>query len=348
MGSHEYKQTLQLKPHEKQTINLAVTEVPSLIALSIRNLEAGFPGRLEIHLESNEPFIRELCKNCEAILDAPGQYSLIIENSEDFEQNIEINMTLKRITILREAKYILEEKLGRRTYLINVEGKKYVYKILPFKTGDEMRKEILKSLMLWSQLEHYGIPRLVEINLDKDFYIVEYAEGMNLEEYRSMSKLQSISNIQYIKSVLQVTHKALEVLEYAKLQEIIHGDIKPSNIIFHEGSNKVFIIDWEICRKVNESSPLYLRGTYPPPEVIKDGVYSETSDIYSMGITLALLLGWSGDKGTILIPSTFKGIDQKTLERLSSLIRKMTEPNPLERLKPSDAAELVEEILNNL
>jgi len=351
MGSREYEQPprrLRLKPGEEQTLfDFPVSETPLLIALSIRELGAGFPGKLKIRLKSSEPFSRDLSEEREALLEAPGHYTITIENPEAFEQDIEVNTSLKRVTILRETKYILEKQLGRRTLLINIKGGKYIYKNIPFDVGDEMRVEFLKSLMLWSQLNHQGIPKLIEVNLNEDYYIAEYVSGLNLEEFRNEIKLRSAANIEYLRTILEITCKALEILEYANYQGIVHGDIKPGNIIYLEEGKNVSIIDWEICRNVNELSPLYLRGTSPLPEVVKDGKYSETSDIYSLGITLAYLLGWSGDTGTI-IPRTLKGIDQRTLDQVSDLIRKMIAQNPSDRINHSNAIDFVNKILSNL
>jgi len=62
-------------------------------------------------------------------LDAPGHYTIIIENPEAFEQDIEVNMSIKQVTIIREVKYIQDKQLGRRTSLINIKDKNISAKI---------------------------------------------------------------------------------------------------------------------------------------------------------------------------------------------------------------------------
>lgn len=345
MESLEHRYVLQLKPREKQELSFSLTKAPSLFELRVRMLEAGIPGKLKILLEAREPFLRELGRQCEILLEAPGQYFLIFENAEDFEQEVEVIMNLRHARVLREARYIFEERLGRRTLLVSIGGKRYVYKILPL--HEEERREVLKSLVLWSQLSSEGIPKLVEVNLSENFYIAEYADGLNLEDFDRKQSQSGTSSRESLRVVLEIVLKALEILEYTYMEKVVHGDLKPSNIIYHENEKRVYIIDWETCRQVNE--PLSVRGPLSPPEVVKSGVVSDRSDIYSIGATLSWLLRWSGDKFSYHnVPRMLEGVDRETCNNLSELIKEMTEQEPSKRPTPSEAKDKVEMILKSL
>jgi serine/threonine protein kinase len=347
--TRELKQTFRLKPHEKQELSLTVADPPSLLTISTRELEEGIPGRLKILLRARDPFSYALSKREEVLLSTPGEYLLVVENPEDFEQSIEVTLCLRRVRVLRETKYILEEKLGRRTFLISSGGKKYVYKNLP--SHDEDRREVLRSLVLWSQLDHENIPKLVEVNLAEGFYIAEYAEGVNLEDLDRRLREEKVGSKEHVRLILEITRKALDILEYSYTQHIVHGDLKPSNIVYHEDEKQVYIIDWETCRQANE--PISVRSPLSPPEVVKNGVCSDKSDIYSLGATLSWLLGWSGDKFTQWdtqrkAPRTIRELKQEALDNLSELIRKMTAHDPAERPTPSEAAKLVDKAIKSL
>lgn len=344
MESQESRHTLHLKPNEKEVIwrnNITPTEIPSLLTLSVRTLETGLPGRIKILLEARE--YRDLGKQREVLLEAPGEYSLVVENAENFGQNIEVVVRQRRVEVLREARYILVDRLGRRTFLVSTKEGKYVYKTLPL--HEEDRREILRSLMLWSQLDNEGIPKLAEVNLSGNFYIAEYAEGLDLEKFDEELRRRGVRGRELVRTVLEVIHKALEILEYTYMRKIVHGDIKPSNIIYDESGKRVYITDWETCRRADE--PLNVRGSFSPPEVTKNMKCSEKSDIYSLGLVLAWLLEWSGEKGTV-IPKKLEGIDQETFNALKKLIEGMMTDEVSKRLSPSEAKHAVEELLKNL
>jgi hypothetical protein len=117
VGARELRRTLHLKPRDKREINftLAEVETSSLLAVSTRELEEGIPSNLKVLLEARGPTRYNLGKRGEALLNASGEYSLVVENLDDFERRIEVNLGLRRVEVLREARYIIEKQLGRRT-----------------------------------------------------------------------------------------------------------------------------------------------------------------------------------------------------------------------------------------
>ncbi len=69
--------------------------------------------------------------------------------------------------------------------------------------------------------------------------------------------------------------------------QILHRDLKPTNILFHNGIIK--IADFGFCKEMmnNEltqtmvGSPIYMA-----PEVLKGSVYDNRADIWSLGVIL--------------------------------------------------------------
>lgn len=359
MGARELKRTIHLKPRDKQEINftLAEVETPSLLAFSTRELEEGIPSNLKVLLETRGPTRYNLGKRGEVLLNASGEYSLVVENLDDFERSIEVNIGLRRVEVLRDVRYIVEKQLGRRTFLVNIKGKRYVYKNLPYHGAE--REETLRSLVLWSQLDHEGIPRLAEINLAEGFYVAEYAEGINLEDLKKKLDENKVYGEKYAKLILEIVRKALEILEYTYEQRVVHGDVKQSNIVYDEDGERVYIIDWETCRKAGER--LDVRGlSFPPPEVVNERVCSEKSDIYSLGLVLSWLLEWSGDKFTLDMTAKgprsitrrgsmiLKELGEQARGDLLELVKGMTEHEVDKRFTPSQAKELVDRILEGL
>lgn len=73
--------------------------------------------------------------------------------------------------------------------------------------------------------------------------------------------------------------------------DIIHRDVKPENILIHNGAYK--LADFGFCRKLNKGetdrtrvgSPIYMA-----PEILFDRPYDNRCDIYSLGVLLYEML----------------------------------------------------------
>jgi hypothetical protein len=95
--------------------------------------------------------------------------------------------------------------------------------------------------------------------------------------------------------VLDILRQLLDALDFAHLQEISHGDIRPDNIFFREDGTPV-IVDFHISRIVGEAGTLKEEGVSPtPPQYTCPGQALDVpadscSDIYSLGVTLYELL----------------------------------------------------------
>jgi serine/threonine protein kinase len=124
------------------------------------------------------------------------------------------------------------------------------------------------------------------------FYLVqEWIEGPTLSQ---KSQVQGCDEI----FVTQLLISLLPVLDYIHSLGIIHRDIKPNNIIWHQQDQKPVLIDFGIAKEImntvvdDEGEPSSIivgtQGFMPPEQAIGRPVYS--SDIYSLGMTAIYLL----------------------------------------------------------
>lgn len=121
-------------------------------------------------------------------------------------------------------------------------GQQHVFKFsritLPEHVQDRLEEEGF-------MLEHITHP-LVPANLgyfkigSQRILSMERAAGIDLEQY-SLKKGPLSA-----KEVIHIAYQMVEVLNYLRQQPkaIIHGDIKPSNIVYDEDSGQIGLIDW--------------------------------------------------------------------------------------------------------
>ncbi len=100
---------------------------------------------------------------------------------------------------------------------------------------------------------------------------------------------------QFCDAVLQIGTDIAEALQHAHRQGVLHGDVKPSNILVTDTGSAV-LLDFNLAIFEEEAAP-FLGGTLPymAPEQLRpviargaarDAVLDERTDIFSLGVTL--------------------------------------------------------------
>ncbi len=155
---------------------------------------------------------------------------------------------------------------------------------------------------------HPYLPKLYEVNEADGCVTVieEYIEG---EPIGSMDLPKE--------RLLQAAGELCDVLEFLHGKNIIHRDVKPSNILMAKDGH-IRLIDFDAARMPKDeleqdTSLLGTRG-YAPPEQYGFAQTDRRADIYALGVTLQKLLGSEADK-----------------PRYKKVIRKCTNLNPDKR-----------------
>lgn len=172
-----------------------------------------------------------------------------------------------------EAAYIGEGGFGRVFKAKNKEGKDIAIKI-PKSFDKRSEKTFITEVSNWSHLKHPNIVELYDYKILPIPYIeTELCEG-NIE--KGMRTLQES---------VSITYDIAKGLAYAHSQNIIHGDVKISNILEKNGVYK--ISDWGLS-KLKTGDSVTLSGatpSYAAPEQISQefGKADERTDIYQLG-----------------------------------------------------------------
>jgi serine/threonine protein kinase len=147
------------------------------------------------------------------------------------------------------------------------------------------RERFMAEARIVGQLSHPRIVKLHDMGIDENsgapYLVMEYVVGQTLEKYVAAKKPE----LQQVYSWGAALGRAVA---YAHQQGIIHGDIKPANIMIDQ-NGRVMLTDFGIARFSAHITQLGgLRGTpaYLSPEQVEGKPTDGRSDIFSLGIVL--------------------------------------------------------------
>lgn len=250
-------------------------------------------------------------------------------------------------------RYLLLEPLGEG-------GAGVVYKALD---RDENRTVALKTLRLpnavdrrfleqeiraLSHLHHEGIVEFYDVGLlgAELFFTMEYLEGVTFKSLLG-GKAPGSKAIRWL---LEATRKVLSALEYVHEQGVLHGDLKPSNLIWVGGSRgavlsrlsalresgEIKILDFGLVKSLRAGVGRESAGTplYMAPEQLEGSPVDERSDLYSLGALLYHLVTGKPPYPT-LAASLSRNVEPAS-------------PDKLNPACPPDLAKLIRSLLSRL
>ena len=196
------------------------------------------------------------------------------------------------------------------------------------------------------------IPKLIDyFEEQQQFYLVQnYIYGQNLQQ--EVTK-QGVLNETKTRQALQ---ELLLILQQVHSHNIIHRDVKPSNIIRRQKDGKLILIDFGMVEEKTRDFPsnnlaqivaseysVGTRGYAPPEQLALRPVYA--SDIYSLGVTAIYLMTGKKPANIGLNPNTGEVMWLKDLEigdRFGNLLLKMLDVSVANRYQTA------EEVLQDL
>jgi len=151
---------------------------------------------------------------------------------------------------------------------------------------DLVQADILKKeTKLARKVTHRNIVRIFDLGELEgiQFLSMEFVQGTTLK--RVMRKVSRIP----LSIGLRVVRSMCQGLAAAHEQGIIHGDIKPENVIINN-SGEVKIMDFGVARvakgEVREEKTVTGTPAYMPPEQFEGEPLTHRADIYSLGVMM--------------------------------------------------------------
>lgn len=170
----------------------------------------------------------------------------------------------------------------------NVIGRTVALKTFIHSFGEDLEEQFLREAQLVGQLSHPAVVQLYDVGIDErgtPFLVMEYVAGKTLEQRLgpfSLTVQRSCAWAADLARALALAHRA----------GIIHGDIKPGNILVTP-DEKVKLGDFGIARlatQVSGSDRVMGTPAYMAPEQIQGLPHDQRSDQFSFGIVFYQML----------------------------------------------------------
>jgi len=295
-------------------------------------------------------------------LQAPEKGEIQINNFPVHLQDVEGNPIVEecqgKVTAVREVEelpvrekikwpFTVESLVGGQFYIIEElrEGEGYFAKVYHAKDNVAKEERALKALKPRfitdlgrvdefvnearnsMRLKHDNIVSVFGVYKEKyagkeyPYIVMEYVKGGNLED-----KLQPGKPMNFIECI-KVMRDVCLALIYAHQHNIIHCDIKPSNILYGSQEDIWKLGDFGLAKIATKSEILSPGGTwwYMAPEA-KEGKVSIESDIYSLGLVFREMLTGSISGDLIKIKRLQvhgKPLDSEFAQKLIDVIQRM-------------------------
>jgi tRNA A-37 threonylcarbamoyl transferase component Bud32 len=166
----------------------------------------------------------------------------------------------------------------------NVIGRTVALKTFTTSFGQDLEQQFLREAQIIGQLSNPSIVQLYDVGIDAQgtpFLVMEYVAGKTLEDHLDPSTLtlqRACAWAADLAGALAIAHRA----------GIIHGDVKPGNILV-TAENRVKLGDFGIARfasQISGSGSLMGTPAYLAPEQIHGESQDPRSDQFALGIVL--------------------------------------------------------------
>ena len=216
-----------------------------------------------------------------------------ILKANEFEQ-----MKRQKITIPQSLKkgqtidgYTLEKPLiqNERTWLCSKKTKQYVIKFAPYQCiYDETSLDLfVKEAWNAKRLKADFFPKaVIPKNRTQRYYVMQLFNGEDLNSYLEHKNLT-------IDDSIELANTLLKMSQYLLKYDLVHGDIKPNNIMIAKDDEENLsykIIDFGSITEVFSLNSIAGTPSYLSPERFQSESINETSEIFSIGVTLYLAL----------------------------------------------------------
>ena len=169
---------------------------------------------------------------------------------------------------------------------------------------DKARARFLIERQILARLVHDGIARLLDGGVTDDgspYFVMDYVEGLPIDEFCAE---QALSVDERLSLLLDIA----EAVQFAHGNLVIHRDLKPSNVLVTD-AHRVRLLDFGIAKilqpdgvdaALTQVTQRPATPAYASPEMLRGEPVDVTTDVYSIGVLMYVLL-----TGRVLVGARF-------------------------------------------
>lgn len=209
-------------------------------------------------------------------------------------------------------------------------------KLCAYEYSEEMNKVLLEEAKVVWDLRHYSIPAIRDVLMLEDkrlAIITSYIAGPTLVQV--IEKIKTRLDPEHVSWILE---RVINGLAYLHMHGIVHGDIKPHNIIVQPKTHMATMVDFGLSHDKPgiDNKPKGYTEVFSPPEQIegfknpklKRPLLPE-SDFYALGMTAIYLLNGSIER------TQRKELPDFVPAPMRSFLKELTKANLVDRPDPS-------------
>lgn len=202
------------------------------------------------------------------------------------------------------------------TYRVRINGKWHFLK----RPKGEMSSNPLyitafeREFDIGYRLEHKSLVRYIDKGIDQQgmYILTEMIDGCTLDEFVA-------KNPEYFKNkkhVERFVSQMLDVLDYLHNNQVLHLDLKPSNIIITRMGHNVKLVDLGFAYSdCYQDIAAGMTRKYAAPEQLNGGEVGPWTDIYAFGIVLLSLFNNEKPQDALQsVPSYYRKFVKKCVE----------------------------------
>ncbi len=210
-------------------------------------------------------------------------------------KELDPRLKLKQTDLAVQEKYSVGENVdgyklikpliqNNRTWLCVKKGVQYVIKFAPIEARDDetILDLFVKEVWMAKRLKAGFFPKaVVPKKRTHRYYIMSYVDGTSLKEYISKKPVSVDIGIELAKFLLKMSQFLIRL-------DLVHGDIKPENIIVTKRKDKIVFKMVDFGSITEAYSEVTRAGTpsYLAPERFNQAPVTEQTEIYAIGVTL--------------------------------------------------------------
>jgi serine/threonine protein kinase len=213
--------------------------------------------------------------------------------------------------------------------------------------AEEMLLNFEREGSILARLNHPHIVQVYDFGIwekQTPYIVMEFIQGRDICKYVQNLKSLDLDKDEIFFRISKFFQQLVDALDFLSYRNVYHQDLKPSNILICEETNRLKLLDFGVAKIGNEKNEGFAATLhYCPPERFRESFLpTVTSDIYALGIVLYEVLtgrdAFLGNNTNTLINKIIEGkndifykVEEKIPKPLKAISSRCIQLNPEDR-----------------